>query len=172
MTVTDPMSPAPDMPPWRPRQLVRRWPWIVLAGLAGALIGLLLSQTRPPQYESSAVMAVGIDYGRTAPLELIVEDRVLSQVAALITSDRTLTLLSETLRGDMGDDPAWSDPAELRRHVRLDRKLAEWHLAAISEDPRTASQVANAWMEVSLAELDEAMDHAWEAQRLQSAHRS
>jgi len=168
MTPTD--SPQePRQTPWVPTRLIQRWPLIALAGLAGALVALLLSQARAPEYESSAALGVSIDYGRTVPLELIVEDRVLSRVAELITSDRTLSLLTYSLQSAYGVDPAWTTAAELRRHIRLDRKLAEWELVGIANDPERASEIANAWIEVSLSELDQAMTHAWNALRLQSA---
>jgi hypothetical protein len=44
-----------------------------------------------------------------------------------------------------------------------------WKLVGIAADPQAAARLADAWLEVSLGELDEAMLHAWRALELQSA---
>lgn len=151
------------------RRIIRRWTWITLGGIAGALLAAIFAQTRPPVYEASAVLAVNLDYPRLVPLDLIVEDRLLNRVARVLTSDQTLDLVAAQLTGVFGESRAWSTRDELRRHLRLDTKLADWNLIGISEDPVEAAVLANTWAEVSLAVLDAAYDHAWAALALQEA---
>jgi len=159
----------PDAVLWPPERVIGRWPWIVLGGIAGALVALALSTSRTPVYDASAAMEIGIDYPRTAPLDLLAENRVLDRVAALVTSDDTLALVADRLDTLHGPQPAWSTPAALRSHVRLDRKAATWEYVGYADTPDAAAAIADAWLDVSLSELDEAMAHAWETLKVQSA---
>lgn len=167
-TAAPPNNPS-DSVSLRPDRLIGRWSWIAIAGLAGALLALALSTTRAPIYQASAAMAIGVDYPRTEPLDLLAENRILDRVAALITSDTTLALVADRLDARFGPELAWSTPAALRAHVRLDRKAATWEFVGIADRPDVAADIAQIWLEVSLAELDEAMDHAWESLKRQTA---
>jgi len=141
----------------------------VVAGLVGGLLGLAVSRAYSPRYEAYAGLGVSLDYGRTPPLELIVEDRVLHRVASLLLSSQLLEQVRADLLATHGADGDWADAMALRRHLRLDTVLAEWRLTGISEDPIRAASIANAWAAASLRELDAASGHAWEAMRLQQA---
>lgn len=150
-------------------RIIRRWGLVMLAGVLGATLAWAIAGLRPPVYESAAIVSVSLDYGRTPPLELIVEDRVLSRVSRLVRSDQTLGLVVDRLRGSYGEREAWSSISELRDHLRLDARLADWHFVGISSDPAEAALLAATWAEVGLAELEAASAHAWEALRIQSA---
>lgn len=154
---------------WWPDRMIHRWILLVMGGMVGGLFALALSTTRTPQYEAAAVLQIGVDYPRVVELDEVPENRVLDRVAALIASDTTIALTARDLQDRYGQDPAWSSAAELRSHVRLDRKTSAWNLVGIAETPETAARIADAWMDVSKSELDQAMDHAWEALRLQSS---
>ena len=169
MYTDEPPNNPSDSVSCRADRLIGRWSWIAIAGLAGALLALVLSATRAPIYQASAAMAIGVDYPRTVPLDLLAENRILDRVAALITSDATLALVADRLEARYGSEPAWSTPAALRAHIRLDRKAATWEYVGIADDPQVAADIAEVWSEVSLAELDEAMDHAWESLKRQTA---
>jgi hypothetical protein len=169
MTNTESPMASPEIAGWRPDRLIRLWYWVAIAGFAGALLALALSTTRAPIYEASAEMAVGVDYPRTAPLDLLAENRVLDRVAALVTSDATLALVADRLKSLHGPQAAWSSPPELRPHTRLDRKASAWNFVGIAESPEDSARIANAWMDVTRAELDEAMGHAWQSLQLQSS---
>jgi hypothetical protein len=154
---------------WWPDRLIRRWVLLVIGGVVGGLFALALSTTRPPQYEAEAVLQIGVDYPRVVELDELPENRVLDRAAALIASDTTIALTTDRLQARYGQDPAWSSAAELRSHTRIDRETSAWGLVGIAETPEAAARIADAWLEVTQAELDQAMDHAWEALRLQSA---
>lgn len=145
------------------RRLLRRWHWPVLAALVGAACGLAASLALPPRYEAAATLGVNIHYGVTRPLELVVEDRVLHRVSVVILSDSTLepvlAALTDELRGQRG----WDSPAALRRSLRLDRRLTDWNLVAVDEDPALAARLASLWADAALAALSEARRSGWEA---------
>lgn len=150
-------------------RLAQRWPILLAAFLAGCLAGLLFSLVTPPIYQSTAAIAINIDYGRTQPLELIVEDRALDRVWQLLVSDETLLLTLERLQSSEGADEAWESLSALRSHVRLEQRLSRWELHGIHRDPRSAAAIANAWAATSLEQLQQAQMHAWNAVQLQGA---
>jgi hypothetical protein len=135
-------------------------------GLIGALIGFVFSLAHPPRYQAEAVLGVTINYGITEPLELVVEDRVLNRVVALLKSNDTLERVLDRLPGEVRDHRGWARPVNLRESLRLDKRLAEWGLVVVDEDPQLAMEVAQQWATVSLQILDEAVEHAWKAAAL------
>lgn len=144
-----------------------RWPVLLIWSVLGGALGLAFSALRPAVYEAEAVLAVSIDYGRTAPLELIVEDRLLDRVWAYLTSDMVLTDTLERMRDGEGSDLPWGTPAELRKNARLEARLSRWTFIGSHSDPNVAATIANAWAESAQEALSEALDHAWRAVELQ-----
>jgi capsular polysaccharide biosynthesis protein len=65
-------------------RLLQRWHVVLLGAVIGAVFGSAFSLLVPPHYEAVAAFAVSIEYGRTKPLELVVEDRVLDRVWQLV----------------------------------------------------------------------------------------
>ncbi|MFV2044475.1 MAG: hypothetical protein ACC700_14730 [Anaerolineales bacterium] len=149
-------------------RILDRWYVLLLAGLAGGLAGLIFSIVRPPLYEADAVIAINIDYGRTKPLELIVEDRALDRVWQFLTSDEVLRAASEKLSAQSASSTAWESPESMREYVRLEARLSDWHFIAQNEDPETAAMIANAWTQAGIEGLDDAYAHAWAALSLQN----
>jgi len=144
-------------------QALFRWPILLGLGLLGALVGFFFSLMRPPLYQAEAVLAVNINYGVTEHLELVVEDRVLNRIAAIIEADDTLQQVLEQVPEAERSARGWTQPADLYSVVRLDQRLAEWSLVAIDQDPKVAAEVAGLWATVTLQVLDEAAEHAWKA---------
>jgi hypothetical protein len=149
------------------RTILQRGWLVVAAGILGALVGLGLSRFLPARYESGAAIAISLDYGRTEPLELVVEDRALDRVWQLFTSDQTLQGALALLDDREGADPAWEDLEALREHTRLDARLSRWELIGIHRDPERAAAIASAWSEVALERLERAYAHAWNAVEIQ-----
>lgn len=149
-------------------RILDRWYVLLLAGLAGALAGLIFSIVRPPLYEADAVIAINIDYGRTQRLELIIEDRALDRVWQYLTSDAVLGTASERLSAQIGSSPVWGSPHSMREYVRLEARLSDWHFIAQNEDPATAAMIANAWAQAAIEGLDDSYAHAWAALSLQN----
>jgi len=161
----------PDLE-FAPRQqfllVLRRWWLMVLVGLAGGLLAMGFSMTHPAMYEASAHLGMDIAYGSTLRLELVVEDRVMGRVSALIDSDPTLTHVLQSLPPELRAARGWATPADLRPAVRIDKQLGEWLLTVADGDPSVAAEVANAWADAAVAALDEAKRHAWAAVGFQS----
>lgn len=148
------------------RGMLRSWWLMVGLGLAGALAGFLFSLVRPPIYEARAVLGVNILYGVTEPLALVVEDRALNRVASLILADTTLENTLQNLSKEVRDSRGYEKPSDLRKVLRVERRLAEWHLVAIDRDPQVAAQTAQEWAEVVLATFDDAVEHSLQAANL------
>jgi hypothetical protein len=144
-------------------RVLQNWPIMLALGLIGALIGFIVSIAHPPLYESSAVLGVNLYYGITDTLELIVENRALDRVAAVIKSDHILTKVLQEIPDNTREFRGWNDPDDLRNALRLDRRMSEWALVALDEDPQLAAYMAQIWAEVSLTELAEYSKHAWRA---------
>ena len=144
-------------------QALFRWPILLGLGLLGALVGFFFSLMRPPFYQAEAVLGVNINYTVTEPLELVVEDRAINRVAAIIESDSTLVRVLSQLPESLRLERVWSEPADLRESLRLDRRLAEWDLVAIDRDPEVAVILAKAWADEAISVLDETAEHAWRA---------
>ncbi len=149
-------------------QALRHWWLIVLLGVAGGLAGMLFSIAHPPIFEASAVLGMNIAYGSTQRLELVVEDRVMGRVSALIESDQVMSRVLEALPADLRSSRGWSGPADLRAQTRIEKRLGTWLLTVDDRNPGTAAQVANAWVDEAIAGLDAAVAHAWKAVGLQS----
>lgn len=145
----------------------RGWIWIVIMGGIGAIIGFAISFILPPKYEAAASILVNLDYGMTEPLELVVEDRILDRVWHLIISDETYAQTIDELLTSQGENKAWASIEELRENTRLDARLSMWELIGLNSNPEIAVIIANAWRDVTLHRLDEAMDAAWNAQTIQ-----
>jgi hypothetical protein len=142
---------------------IRQWPIIVGIGLVGAVFGFLISLLLRPRYEAKATLAVNIHYGITEPLELVVEDRALNRVAAIIQSDTVIQRALDNLEATIRSQRGWMEATDVLQTLRLDRRLAEWDLVAIDPDPVVAANLAQAWAEAALPVLDEASEHAWRA---------
>jgi hypothetical protein len=150
-------------------RLLRQWWMLVLMGLLGALAGFLFSLGRPAVFEAQGVLGVSLDYGVAVPLELVVEDRVLSRVASLLTSDSVLAVVLDGLPKEILTTRHFSAPKDLRRSLRLDRRLGRWSLVAADQDPAVARDLAAAWTEAAANALDQALLHAIKAQALMAA---
>lgn len=126
-----------------------------------------ISALNPPVYEASAVIPISIDYGRTQPLELLVEDRLLDRVWAYLTSKEVLQDAMDRMAqagGTANPAPTW---AELKNATRLEARLSRWHFVGSAESPEAAAAIANAWAAASEEALETALQHAWRAVELQ-----
>ena len=148
-------------------RLVGRWQYLLGGLLIGGLLAYVFTLIFPARYQGTAAIAVNIDYGLTAPLELVVEDRALHRAYQLLTSDATLSELLGQLQSSGNWEAEIDGVQGIRQEIRLDQRLARWELQAFSEDPQVAALIANTWASVALDRLDEAREHARAAAQLQ-----
>lgn len=146
------------------RRILRRWPRISLAVVAGGLLGLITSFARAPLYQSSSVIEVGVDANRTAPIRDLMMEQAYDRVRGLILAD-------ETLRAAIRQAGLESrfDVSQMRSRIRLARRLGGWELLVEGEVPAETAALANAWAEVAIGRMYEAMIHAVRAAEWQWA---
>ena len=147
-------------------RLLRRWPWVFLAGVLGGLLGLGVSWLMPPVYEAVAVVGVGVDPGRALPMDDEARRLALERVREVFLADTTL----EAVRVGAGADVAaeFTTVNQLRDTLRLSEVDAGWELGVRSPFPERAASLANLWSEVAVRALHEAGRHAWAAAELQA----
>jgi hypothetical protein len=148
-------------------RFLKKWPLIIFMGVMGAIIGFGISLLLPARFEAAAAIAVSVDFGRTEDVDLVTEERVLDRVRQLMISDETFMQIRDELISEKGYSEEWDSLDKLRTNFRLDARLSRWEMIGIHSDPEMAALLANTWQKVNLERLDEAMDHAWEAQSLQ-----
>jgi hypothetical protein len=139
------------------------WKLVLAVSLLGSLVGLIFSWINPAKFEAEAVFGININYGVTEPLELVVEDRALNRVAAVIISDDVLDEIVQNLPDNIRKSRDWESLADLRGSLRLDRRLAEWGLVVVDVDPQVAAEVADLWANVALQKLDDAISYGVKA---------
>jgi len=147
-------------------RLLRRWAWVLLAGVLGGLLGLGVSRILPPVYEAVAVVGVGVDPGRALPMADETLRLALDRVREVFLADTTL----EAVRVGAGADVAaeFATVNQLRATLRLSEIDAGWELGVRSPSPDRAANLANLWSEAALRALQEAERHAWTAAELQA----
>ncbi len=110
-------------------------------------------------------MGVGVDYGRTLPLDEEAMRHALDRA-------REVFLADETLEAVMAADPQAADQAgsvnALRDTLRLSEIGGGWELGARAGSPEGAAGLANTWAAASLDALQQAVGYAWRAADLQS----
>lgn len=144
-------------------RILRRWPWVSLAAVAGGILGLLASFAQAPRYRSSAVIEIAVDYNRTAPAREVTVEQAFDRVRSLLLAD-------ETLEGAIRlSGAAGIDVPEVRSRIRLAHRPNGWELIVDGQDPAQAAALAEAWANVAMARLEEAMGHALRAAELQWA---
>jgi hypothetical protein len=150
------------------RRLLAGWLWIVTAAMIGGLVGLALSYVRPPLYEASAVIGIGVDrVGSDVPDDITVR-QAYDRVRGLLLADDTLAATVDLAAERSGtDSPAESTRALIER-IRLSERPDGWILAVVGPDALETERTAQAWADVSLAQLQTASFHAIRAAEWQN----
>ncbi len=147
------------------QRLIARWLWLLAAACLGGLLGLGASGLFPPVYEGVAVVGVGVDYGRTLPLDDVALRHAFDRAREVFLADETL----ETIGSAEGKTPgAPTTTNELRSSLRLSEIGGGWELGVRAQSPESAARTANAWASASVDALQTAVGHAWRAADLQS----
>jgi hypothetical protein len=142
------------------RRLVDRWTWVVAAGLAAGLLGLLASSFRPPLYEASATLGIGIDRNRADVPDDITVRQAYDRVRGLLLADDTLE--RAILLGTQGDSAGGPPETSVALHgrIRLVEEPEGWELFVVSPNGVEAERMAQAWAEAGLEGLESASLHA------------
>ena len=145
-------------------RLMRRWPWLLMAIIVGGALGLQAATLYPPVYEAVAVVGVGIDYGRTLPLDDEALRHAFDRTREVFLADETL----EVVRAAEAQGAHPVSANEVRDSLRLSEIGGGWELGVRAASPDAAARLANAWAAASLEALRVAAEHAWRAAELQS----
>lgn len=145
----------------------QRWWWLTLFIVVGGFLGLLLSVFLQPGYQATASLGIGIDYGRTHPLDRETERQALLHVQELLLSDEVMESALAHTNGEMREQLNLNAPEDLRDQIRLDRFEGRWDLSVFLADPEGAAVLANAWSQASADAIGDALEAAWRARDLQ-----
>jgi hypothetical protein len=146
-------------------RLIRRWPWLFAAMCLGGLLGLGIEALSPPIYEAVAVVGVGVDYGRTLPLDEEAMRHALDRTREVFLADETLEAV---LGADERSEAQFDSVNELRSTLRLSEIDGGWELGVRSGSAEDAARLANVWASAAFEQLQAAVGHDWRAADLQS----
>lgn len=148
-------------------KLRKSWLRVVLIAILGGMVGWGVSLVKSPEYESSAVLGVGIDFGRTHPLSKEAQRHALNRVRGLILSDDVLENMLTKISEQSGETQVPAGIQDLRTFLRLEERESSWSLVVKSPSQSDASSWANSWAQSAVEQLDRSMPHAVRAQQIQ-----
>jgi len=138
--------------------------WVVAAAaILGGLAGLAIFALKDPVYEAQVSITMGIDFARTGYMEQYDKDLALGTAAGIIYSADVLQQVVDEAQAS--DIPV--DYDTLKNDSIIERKSFVWLLRVRHNDPEQAAILANRWMELGIAALDTAAQHAIRADGLQ-----
>ncbi|MBN2386535.1 MAG: hypothetical protein JXB85_05905 [Anaerolineales bacterium] len=147
-------------------RLLRLWWVLALATLLGGLAGWLFSRFQPPVYEATALYRVELNTAAVIQrlsldpeigLSLQVQNNYYGAVKGLVTSTAVLSDL-ETAAREQGLPVDTID-----YDISLLQSTHRFMFVVRSPDPELAAQVANLWMQIGDARLQESRAYAVQA---------
>ena len=147
--------------------VIQRWYIVAAAGVLGGVAGLLFTFSRPPIYDASAVLSVGLNFDLTAPLSQYDEDLALHKVASVVIADAVWDKALLDAGIEAIPNSATPGGSGTRLGHWLARKGSRWEFTVGSSDPELAALVANTWASAGEATLNETLLHAFEAKSIQ-----
>ena len=145
------------------QRLVSRWHWVVVAGMIGGLVGLLASYVRPPIYQASAVIGIGIDLSRAEVPEDFTIRQAHDRVRSLLLADDILDQAVFLSAQRAGVAPPMESSAALRGRIRLAERPDGWELIVFGPSIAEAERLVQAWADASLEGIAVASFHALRA---------
>lgn len=143
--------------------LLTFWWVVAAAALLGGLAGLVIFALKQPVYEAQVAITMGIDFARTGYMEQYDKDLALGTAAGIIYSADVMQQLVDEAQAI--DIPV--DFETLKKNSILERKSFVWLLRVRHTDSNQAAILANRWVELGIARLDTAAQHAFRADGLQ-----
>ncbi len=132
--------------------LTRGWKLLVTGIIVGGLLGWFATSFIKPVYESTAIFSFVIDFARTGLLTDIEEDQALEIAGDLIKSTQVSRLIQKQASAHGID----IDDVYVQENFTAERRFNQWLLKVHSDDPHKATELANLWSQVSLAEFQKA----------------
>lgn len=132
--------------------LTHGWKLFVIGIVVGGLLGWFATTMIKPVYESTVTYSFVIDYARTGLLTDIEEDQALEIAGDLIKSTDVL----ETVRSKASSTGIDTTGVNIPDNFTAERRFNQWLLKVHAEDPDTATELADLWGKVSLAEFEKA----------------
>lgn len=125
------------------KKLFSYWWILVLTGLAGAVIGFIYHELKPPIYESSAMIEASLDFNAIGitPLTQYDEDLALSNIEGAMRAAATLDRVVSQAQAQ----GIQFTPDVLLYNVIIERKHAFWELRFHSADPQIARTITEIW---------------------------
>jgi hypothetical protein len=142
------------------RRLAAGWLWILAGAMVGGCLGLVASTLRPPLYEASAVVGIGIDRNRADVPDDITVRQAFDRVRGLLLADDTLAEAISLGVGRGGPTATIESARSFRERIRLSERPDGWVLAVLGTDPVETERMARAWAEVAVRRLQTASYHA------------
>ncbi len=139
------------------KKFSERWKVTAALMITGGLLGLLVSQVRPPIFESSAAFSVTIDYTLTGALTDIQEDQAMRGVGSVILSDLVIDNTLSTINKESVSD---LNRADFLENSFLDREEFRWTLRYRDPDPKIAEMAVDAWSENADMIIQEGLTHS------------
>jgi hypothetical protein len=144
------------------RRLLARWHWPFAAALLAGGLGFFVSWLRPPVYEASAVLEIGIDRTRAdVPDEMTVR-QAHERVRGLLLADDTLERAAAA--AEFGQPMA-----AFRASLRLSEQTDGWRLTVLGASAGEAERLSQAWADIALSQIADASLHALRAADWQDA---
>ncbi|MRR31505.1 hypothetical protein EG834_14540 [bacterium] len=138
--------------------------WVVAAAaILGGLAGLGIFALKEPVYEAQVSITMGINFARTGYMEQYDKDLALGLAGSLIYSADVLQQVVD----DAQAENIAVDFASLKHDSSLERKSYEWILRVRHTNPEQAVFLANHWIDLGVASLGTALQHAVSADGLQ-----
>jgi hypothetical protein len=156
------MHPGPS-PVESIERIIRYW-WIIVACMImGGIAGWMISFSLPRVYQAQAEIGVYIDFTLTGALTDVEEDMAIVAIGDVIKSSDVIFLVAEQAKAggiEMNSKAFWEN-------AFLEREGDRWKLIVRDSDANKATKLAEIWANVSLKSLQEAYEHAFNAEKMQ-----
>jgi len=146
---------------------VRKWPLIILLALAGFGFAYLYANQHPPQYEAHVKASFGLNYDRDTPLRQREQDLAETKVIQYLVSEEMIAEALLNLDADLQSDESHYALPEMNTTIRLERRISDFVLIVVGEEPEFILALANAWAEVIEQAFPVAYSHALQANAIE-----
>ena len=138
---------------------LRYWWIMVVFILAGVAAGWLLNRANPAIYEARAEIAIDVDLSRTGTLTGENQDILINSAGKVINSASVMA----ALQAHLAKKGVQVSQAELNHMAVLERKADSFALRVQSPDAGAALELADYWSQLAMTALQEATQHAIQA---------